>query len=245
MPWFQKNLGANIAQSLIHTGISQEKLDLANTFLSQSVTMIKSMKMKNESLKKFIDSLELKEHTSTVSFLAGMIANEVGIESLKAVKLVGIAALLHDVGLYEKYPDFDEHCILELDEDQQKCYNEHQKRGGEILRSNGGFDEVIYQSVEYHHMRRKGSDPSRRVNNINMVAEIIGAADDIYNIVISQKADEASLNTFTQTSLKDFSPQIEKAVLKLLNKKKAAWCIPPQGIFSVHFIFINATSLFS
>jgi putative nucleotidyltransferase with HDIG domain len=215
------NFGANIAQSLIHTGISQEKLDFANTFLSQSVTMIKGMRIKNESLKKFIASLELKEHTSTVSFLAGMIANEVGIESIKSIKLVGIAALLHDIGLYESDPNFEEH-NLDLNEEQQNNFDKHQKRGAQILRDNGGFDEVIYQAVENHHMRRKGSDPARRLNNINMIAEIIGAADEIHNIIISKNADQASLNMFTLTNLKNFSPQIEKAVLKLLDKKKAA-----------------------
>jgi putative nucleotidyltransferase with HDIG domain len=216
------NLGANIAQSLLKTGISQEKLDQANNFLNQSVSLIKNMKMKNESLKRFIDTIEMKEHTATVSFLAGMIANEVGIESIKSVKLVGIAALLHDIGLYDLDPDFKEETYDPNNEDQRRIYDQHQKHGGELLRKAGGFEETIYLAVESHHMRRRGSDQSLRTNNINVLTEIIGAADELHNVVISKHLDDKKLHYFTLTNLKNFSPQVEKAVLKLLNKKKAA-----------------------
>lgn len=214
------NLGANIAQSFIHTGISPEKLDFANGFLNQSVSLIKNMKLKNESLKNFIDSIEKKEHSAAVSFLAGMIANEIGIASIKSIKIVGIAALLHDIGLYETDPDFKEED--QLTEAQQKIFDQHQKRGGEILRSCGGFDEVIYQSVESHHMRRRGTDPVRRDNNINMIAEIIGAADELHNLFVSNDFNDTKLQLFYQTDLKNFSPQIEKAITILMQKKRAA-----------------------
>lgn len=146
----------------------------------------------------------MKEHNATVSFL------------------VGIAALLHDIGLYDLDPDFKEENLGDLNEEQQRIFDQHQKHGGEILRKCGGFDEVIYQAVESHHMRRRGSDPSRRTNNINMVTEIIGAADELHNLFIGEQLNDIKLQYFTSTNLKNFSPQIEKAVMKLLNKKNAA-----------------------
>ena len=215
------NFGNNIAQSLIHTGISEEKLDIANTFLNQSVHLIKNMKMKNESLKKFIETVGLKEHNATVSFLASMIANQVGLESIKSVKIAGIAALLHDIGLYYLNPDFNESELENLDHKQQDIFDQHEKHGGQILRKSGNFDEVIYQAVENHHMRRRGSDHTRRTNNINMVTEIIGAADELHNIVITKKINDTVMNEFLTTNLKRFSPQIEKAILELLNKAKS------------------------
>ena len=215
------NLGTSIAQSLTHYGISQEKLDFANSFLNQSVSLIKNMRSKNESLKKFIDTIETKEHSATVSFLAGMIASQVGIESSKAVKLVGITALLHDIGLYDLDPDFKED-LDDLNELQQQTFDQHQKRGGEILRLCGSFDEVICQSVETHHMRRRGTHASKRTNNMNMVTEIIGAADELHNILASKQINNAKLQYFVSTNLKNFSPQIEKAIIKLLQMNRAA-----------------------
>jgi HD-GYP domain-containing protein (c-di-GMP phosphodiesterase class II) len=151
-----------------------------------------------------------------------MIANEVGIESIKSVKLVGISALLHDIGLYDLDPDFKEETYDPNNEDQRRIYDQHQKHGGELLRKAGGFEETIYLAVESHHMRRRGSDQSLRTNNINVLTEIIGAADELHNVVISKHLDDKKLHYFTLTNLKNFSPQVEKAVLKLLNKKKAA-----------------------
>ena len=216
------NLGANIAQSLIHTGISEDKLDFANTFLTQSVGLIKAMKMKNESLKKFIDSIEMREHCAAVSFLSGIIANEVGMESIKSIKIVGIAALLHDIGLYDLDPDFKEEEFEHFSEEQKKIFDQHQRHGGELLRKCGGFEEVIYQAVEGHHMRRRGSDPSRRSSNVNMVTEIIGAADELHNIVISRHLTDNKINQFAKTNLKNYSLPIEKAILKILQINQAA-----------------------
>jgi putative nucleotidyltransferase with HDIG domain len=216
------NFGSNIAQSLIHSGISQEKLDIANTFLNQSVNLIKNMKMKNESLKRFIDTIESREHTATVSFLAGMIANEIGIASIKSIKIVGTAALLHDIGLYDANPDFKEDDLENLSDADKMIFNQHQMRGGEILRKCGGFDEVIYQAVETHHMRRRGLDPAHRTNNLNMVTEIVGAADELHNLVITKELNEEKLQIFIKKNLKNFSQDIEKAVMKILQKKSAA-----------------------
>ncbi len=213
------NLGSNIAQSLLHSGINQEKLDMANTFLNHSVTLIKGMKMKNESLKRFIETIESKEHTATVSFLAGMIANEVGIESLKAIKIVGTAALLHDVGLYSLSPDFKEEDFESLSESNQTIFNQHPSYGADILRKNGGFDEVVIQAVEMHHMRRKGLNGTQRSTNMTTVAEIIGAADELHNIVLTKHADEVTIQNYMKKYLKNFSQDIERAVLKILNKK--------------------------
>ena len=56
-------------------------------------------------------------------------------------------------------------------------------------------------------MRRRGSDPSCRANNINLVTEIIGAADELHNMFIGKKLDDEKLLYFTLTNLKIFRPQ--------------------------------------
>jgi HD-GYP domain-containing protein (c-di-GMP phosphodiesterase class II) len=212
-------LGATISQNIKHTGINEEKLDFANSFLNQTVTLIRSIRMQNKSLKSFLDSLELKEHPSSVSFLAGIIANEVGFESTKSVKLVGIAAMVHDIGLYDLDPDFPHERVNLLTEEQLTIFDKHEIRGGEILRSNGGFEEVICQAVEQHHKRRRGSDPARRTNNINLVTEIIGVADELHNLLSAPDFTPQNYKYFIDITLTTFSPQIEKAVTRLLKQK--------------------------
>ncbi len=215
-------LGASISQNIMHTGITDEKLDFANNFLNQTVTLIKSMRMQNSSLKKFLDSIEMKEHPSSVSFLAGIIANEAGFESSKSVKLVGIAALVHDIGLFDLDPNFTHESLYTMTEEKQALFDKHAMHGAEILKNNSGFEEVVIQAVEQHHMRRRGNDPARRTNNINLVTEIVGAADELHNLISSDEFSPDKLRSFIENTLPDFSPQIEKAVVKLLNKKSAA-----------------------
>lgn len=209
--------GSRLSESYALKGITPEKLDLAESFLSQSVAMVRSLRLQRKEFRDFMSILEAKEHCSAVAFIASLLGNEVGFESSKCVKVVGLAALMHDIGLYTQDPDFDEEKI-ELTEVEKAIYDTHAQKGAELLRSSGQFDETIIQAVELHHFRRRSSDPSKRSQHINMITEIIGAADEIHNLSLNVK-DQKNWNLFITERIKDFSPQVEKAVKKVLNLK--------------------------
>lgn len=211
------NFGSRLSESYALKGVTPEKLDLAQSFLTQSVAMVRSLRMQKKEFKDFLDLLEKNEHCSAVAFIASLLGNEVGFESSKCVKVVGLAALMHDIGLYTQDPDFDEEKI-ELTEAETIIFNSHAQKGAELLRSTGQFDETVIQAVELHHYRRRSSDPSKRSQNINMITEIIGAADEIHNLSLNVK-DQNNWNLFLTERIKDFSPQVEKAVKKVLNLK--------------------------
>lgn len=213
------NLGANVSKSIILKGITSEKMDFANSFLNQSVSLMRSMRMQHTSLKKLLDIIESNDHSSTVAFLAGLVANEVGFESTKSVKVVGLAALMHDIGLYDLDPNFKEE-KLEFTPQEAEIFANHSRHGASILRKLGNFDEVVCQAVEQHHMRRRGNDPAKRQSNINLVTEIIGVSDVLHHLILRDEKDTECWKNFFETELKNFSPQIEKAVIKILNKDK-------------------------
>ncbi len=215
------NLGAAISQSLNSTGITPEKLDYASGFMNQSIALIKSMRFKHDSVSTFLKTLEDNDHTTTVSFTAGMMANELGFESVKSIKLVGIAALVHDIGLYDLAPALldDEEALSS--KENQAIFDKHAKHGADILRASGNFEESLCLAVEQHHLRRRGTFGNEsRTNNINIVTEIIGVSDDFYNYVIKGGANKDKMAVFLNTHLKNFSPAIEKAFMKMLTKKK-------------------------
>lgn len=151
-----------------------------------------------------------------VSFLAGVIANELGFESLKSVKLVGIAALVHDNGLYDLSPGIEE---TSLEEDSEIMLT-HALHGANLLRKSGAFEETVCLAVEHHHFRRRGDNSSIRNSNMNLVAEIVGVADLFYNKVPFDGYTPHKLNFFMNIQLKTYSPSIERAVLKILNQKR-------------------------
>ncbi len=213
-------LGAAISSNLSTCGVTAEKLDYASSFMSQSITLIKSMRFKNDSVTDFLRSLENNEHTTTISFIAGILANELGFESSKSIKLVGIAALVHDIGLYQLAPELhDDHEALSGPK-YEKIFEEHGKFGADLLRASGNFDESLCIAVEQHHLRRRGTGHEVRTNNINIVTEIIGVSDDFYNYVIKGGVTKDKMQVFLNTHLKNFSPQIEKAFMKMLTAKK-------------------------
>lgn len=211
-------LGGEVSKSLLKVGLEPKNLDFAESFLDQSVSLIKNYQIKDGNLKKFISEIEGNEHSAAVSFLAGVIANELGFESLKSVKLVGIAALVHDIGLHDLSPDADENSLAP----DSEIMLTHASHGANLLRKSGAFEETVCLAVEHHHFRRRGGNSSIRNNNMNLIAEIVGVADLFYNRVLHDGFNPKKLEHFVLIELKTFSPPIEKGFLKILNQKRKA-----------------------
>lgn len=211
------NFGAKLVHNLKLKGVTTEKMDTAESYLTQSIALVRTMKIENKDFRRYFALLQSKDHSSTVAFLAGLIGNEVGLESSKCVKIVGIAALLHDLGLYALDPDFDETKKVYNDVDIE-IFKKHAEHGAKLLRELNTFDESICQAVELHHFRRRHSDPAKRSTNVNIITEVIGASDDLCRVLQHQK-DKEMWGAFLEVELKYFSPQIEKAVLKILGIK--------------------------
>jgi putative nucleotidyltransferase with HDIG domain len=211
-------LGNEVIKNIAHLGIEPKNLDYAESFLDQSVALIKNYQIKDGNLQKFISSIQGNEHATAVSFLAGVLANELGFESKKSVKLVGISALVHDIGLHDLAPDVEED-KLAPDND---FFLKHPKHGADLLRKSGCFDEVVCLAVEQHHHRRRGSDQSKRNNNMNLVSEIVGVSDAFFSMVIKEGFSPKKLDEFLAEELPTFSHHIEKGLLKVLDKKRKA-----------------------
>ena len=63
----------------------------------------------NEALNGFMNNLVSFEHGVSTAMVAGMIAKKMHIESEAAIQIVGVAALLHDIGLV----NMPEKCLTE------------------------------------------------------------------------------------------------------------------------------------
>ena len=206
------NFGSSISQSLVQTGVSVKKLDMANELLTQSVSLIKNYGLRDSKISKMMDLIEYKEHLSFVSFLSCLVANEVGFETSKTIKLVGLAALLHDIGMYDLDPTIvsEEECRAK----QPEIFVKHATHGAEMLRKIGSIDEKVCLVVEYHHLRRKGN-PEERSVNVNLLTEIIAVADDLHNHLMIEGFTTVKLNNFVLAELGKYTTPIEKAVTKL------------------------------
>lgn len=214
-------LGANVTNNLLRCGITPDRMDNAQVFLDQSVTLLRHMKMKDEVITNFLKNIDTDEHTAAVAFIAGILANSLGFESTKSIKVVGTAALLHDIGLYDLDPDFNEG-DENNDPKKKEVFDKHALHGADILRRTGTFDEVICHAIENHHRRRKGENANRRSTSVNLVTEIVSVADEFFNTVISKGYSPEKVKFFMEIELKNYSPNVEKAFHVLTKGKKAA-----------------------
>lgn len=214
-------LGAGVTNNLIKCGITPDRLDNAQMFLDQSVTLLKHMKMKNEVITNFLKNINENEHSAAVAFIAGLLANHLGFESSKSIKVVGAAALLHDIGLYDLDPDFVEG-EEQTDDKKREIFERHASHGADLLRQSGAFEEVICHAVENHHRRRQGGQASRRSSSVNLATEIVSVADEFFSTVIRKGSTPDQLLCFLEIELKNYSPQVERAFQILTKGKKAA-----------------------
>ncbi|MES2528116.1 MAG: HD domain-containing protein [Bdellovibrionota bacterium] len=213
-------LGKNITNNLSKCGITPERMDNAEMFLDQSITVLRHMKIKNDVISSYLQNIDKDEHSAAVAFIAGILANHLGFESSKSIKVVGTAALLHDLGLYSLDPHFNE--ADDAAKDENGIFAKHAAHGAEILRSTGMFDEVICNAIENHHRRRRGENSNRRSSSVNLVTEIICVSDEFFNTVIYPGYSPERVKYFMDSELKNYSPNVERAFQALTKGKKAA-----------------------
>lgn len=214
------HLGENVRKGLYQSGITAERLHFADNFLEHSYQLAKMMRLEDAKIQGLIDTLVGKDHVTTTVMLSGLVAQVVGFESQKAVKMVGMAALFHDIGLYDLLPDLKDEDPSVLLPEQLALWNKHPETGEQMLRAMGGFEEVVYQAVAQHHLRKRGDISGHKASQINLVSEIIGVVDDFQNSVLTDEFRIENLNRFIGEKLPLFSPQISEGFLKVLRPGK-------------------------
>lgn len=212
-------LGANVTNNLLKCGITPDRMDNAQIFLDQTIHVLRQMKMKDEVVTSYLKNIDKNEHSAAIAFIAGILANHLGFESSKSIKVVGTTALLHDIGLYDLDPTFVEGEEIK-DENKKAIFDKHSAHGAEILRATGAFEEVICHAVENHHRRRLGGG-GRRSSSVNLVTEIVSVADEFFNTVIHQGYSPERVRFFMENELKNYSPNVERAFQLLTKGKKA------------------------
>lgn len=229
------NQGHEVASFLQKNGLDAESLEYATSFSNNVTTLLKNVGENDKTLKAFLQNLASFEHSAGTALIAGLIARKMGYEGNDCVTVLGVAATLHDIGLYKinnVYDNFDpEHDYYDEDELEielknkgiaesrrrmiLKTYSEHPIRGSEIVQKMNGIDKLVPQLIAQHHERINGSGFPGLVKNqmINPLSQIIGVADDFTKLIkrISNlKATKDELLTFP-TKLEGFSGQVRRA----------------------------------
>jgi HD-GYP domain-containing protein (c-di-GMP phosphodiesterase class II) len=193
-------------------GVSQEALKYAMGFIHNVDIAVKQLVPgRSDLLRRFVADAVAYEHGVSTAMIAALIARELDMSSVQAVEVVGIASLLHDIGLHGLAPEIQAEDTTRMSPEQVVTYHQHPNTGALALKSMRGILPAVVQAVGQHHERntKVGFPNKLGSGQINRIAEIVGISDELLTLVIQAKAgriiDPWAL--MEETMIIGFSPQ--------------------------------------
>jgi HD superfamily phosphohydrolase YqeK len=162
-----------------------------------------------------VEELSKTEHTTATVVIASLLANALNIESAKAIKVVGVAALMHDVALWQPGQQIPSEIESELSGVALEKFKTHAADGAKKLEATGLFEEVVIQAIAQHHDRRKDASGTK----LNVISELIGVSDAFcHQVMYSTK--KRAMEDFLLMELPKFSQSIEKCFRQVFVEPK-------------------------
>ncbi|GMQ90433.1 MAG: hypothetical protein BMS9Abin10_0810 [Gammaproteobacteria bacterium] len=138
------------------------------------------------------------------------------------LRLVGLGALLHDVGMVKVSTEILEKPVG-LSEREFEQMKSHVHYGVEILKKSPGFPLEAIQMVEQHHERHDGSGyPAMLTGDKIGMSGSIGAIVDVYDAITSQRiyresvSAEDALKRMYEWRHKDFNAELVEEFIKCM-----------------------------
>lgn len=222
---FVMNHGEQTMQYLLHSGVNMSSVNYARTYVGRTRDLVERLSGQGaQPLKSLQSDLLLFEHGVSMTMLGSILAREMKFHSEKSVESVGLACMLHDIGLIgqaEVIRNEDEGLMTPS---QIADYHRHPLVGAQMLEKVRGISAAVIQAVTQHHERkdRMGFPHQLGAGNINCIAEIIGICDE-YLKLLKQEKERGFLDikeTMENRVFPLFSEQIVEAFRASLWKKK-------------------------
>ena len=81
-------------------------LIIGRLFTGMSTLTGQLKRQNNAALNRFLESIEKTEHGAAITILSSFLIQPLQFEAEKSVHLIGLASLLHDIGLQDMDPKF-------------------------------------------------------------------------------------------------------------------------------------------
>jgi HD-GYP domain-containing protein (c-di-GMP phosphodiesterase class II) len=203
---FLFNQGEVTLKAMVDIGVDNDSLIHAQKYFKNTCQVITKISEENSFLSDLLKQMSDFEHSSAMVIVTSIVAKAAGIETDKSLEALGIASLLHDVGMVaqvkkgsDPYSDaadklFDEDEVLEkilskkLFGDEKNMYENmfysHAERGAAQLDNIKGIPAIVPQIIRQHHahmekeMKRYTGSPI-----IHPLAEIIEICDHFVRIM--------------------------------------------------------------
>jgi response regulator RpfG family c-di-GMP phosphodiesterase len=209
------NQGEEVTSFLRNHGVDSTAVQHAQKFVDNVHQLASQLKrQRNEGLNKFLDDLEKNDHGTSITMLTAFLTQPLHFEAEKSIHLVGLASLLHDIGLQGMDPKFQLEDERELNAEEQLTFRLHPEKGASLLSGVEHVDFAVVQAVLQHHERRSRTGFPNRIGagSLNRISEIVGICDEFLKLIHRAKGpDPFDLKTEVEVAIyKEFSgPVIE------------------------------------
>ncbi len=217
------NQGEETMKHFKMMGVSEVNIKYADKFLTNMKDLTKQVikasgHEKNNPMAKFISTAALYEHGVGTSMLAGVLANAMQISTDNPLQIIGMASLMHDIGLLKMPEEIwheDETLMTQV---QIQLYETHPLVGAETLSKMHLINPAAIQAVEQHHMRLHGAGFPKRGGTtiVNKVAEIVGICSE-YQHILERNQKNSNVNIQYELEFKVF-PYFSKSIVKEFKK---------------------------
>ncbi len=179
------------AEEVFEKPEDKENYELAKKGADQFVEFL----MRNEKVIKSVISIEntdqnLAHHGVTVSTLAVALAQKLGTEDPKILKLMALGALLHDVGHTVTKSAYDKP-LASLTPEELATYKTHSKVGANKVKDLKHFDPMVIDIIHEHeeYMNGTGYPQGLMEKQINKTSLIVGVCNSLDRLLSFEGID--------------------------------------------------------
>ncbi len=198
------------ALHMTQLGVTTENVAIAKGCVENTRNLINQLMMNSHKKDSYdlIKKIMEHDHATSVSMLSGLFARSQDIRSAKTVQIIGLAALVHDIGLGTTIRESNKDNFTP---EEKLKYMKHASMGADYLRKSGLFEEVVCQIVENHHEQEDPNSAKKKTASISIASEIVSLSDSISTNVLENDNPKKALSQFRISKLKTFSIQMQKA----------------------------------
>ena len=201
------NLGQETAIFLADAGVTTENLELARNYAASVDQMVRNLgDGKHQHILNFMKDMLTYEHSVGLVMVSSLMLGALGFERHKSVETIGVACLLHDIGLQAMPDKIKTEDELLMSDEEIKIFHTHPIVGADILGAIRGIEPSVVGSVLQHHERRsgKGFPFQKSTGTVQRIAEIIGICDE-FLLLMRRVTKDPELNLQKELDAKIFN----------------------------------------
>lgn len=243
---FLFNQGEVTLNAMVDLGVDSDSLVHAQKYFRNTCSLINKASEENDFLANLLKEMADFEHSSALVIVTSLVAKAAGIETHKSLEALGIASLLHDIGMvatvkkgHDPYSDgeeklFDEDEVLTKimggkvygDEKSmlEKMFFKHPDVAARMLEDVKEIPSLVSQIIRQHHAHLEKELNRFSGGQIHPLAEIIEISDIFVRLMqrfsTAGGVDKRAIMSAMMKKVNEFPRRTRVPFLEALNLSK-------------------------